>query len=127
MLTDCYVTAVARCAPPANRLLKEEIENCRHYLIEELRLMKNLRVIIALGKVAFDEIICCLKILNIKYERRRPVFTHGGYYVMSNGLILMVSFHPSQQNTFTGKLTQRMFHNVFRRSNTVLHSNGIFH
>jgi uracil-DNA glycosylase family 4 len=119
-LSDCYITAVARCAPPANKLLRCEIDNCRDYLTEELRLLKNLRVIIALGKVAFDEIVKCLKVMSVNTGRVKPVFKHGSSCRMSNGMLLFVSFHPSQQNTFTGKLTRRMFHHVFRQARASL-------
>jgi uracil-DNA glycosylase family 4 len=124
-LLDCYITAVARCVPPANKLLRKEIENCRQYLIEELRLLRDLRVIIALGKVAFEAVIECLRSINVEAEQIHPVFAHGKCYRMSNGLILMVSFHPSQQNTFTGKLTEKMFHSVFRRAKVILNEKNI--
>lgn len=113
-LHDCYITAAARCAPPGNKLNAKELENCQNFLLTELRLLSRIKLIIVLGRVAFDAIVKCLKILGIESLNKKPEFVHGKYFQMNNGWILLASYHPSQQNTFTGKLTEKMFYDVFR-------------
>lgn len=113
-LTDCYVTAVARCAPPLNKLLKEEIENCRPYLLRELSTLTRVRVIVALGRLAFDETIKSLSQRETWDFDRKPKFGHGSVADIGDRLTLIASYHPSQQNTFTGKLTRPMFESIFR-------------
>jgi uracil-DNA glycosylase family 4 len=119
-LTGCYVVAAVRCAPPANKPAPAEFDACREYLREELRLLKNLRVVIALGKIAFDQYLktCCF----MGHPRVQPAlrFSHGAEYRLPWALTLLGSYHPSQQNTFTGKLTRPMFHSVFRRARKIL-------
>jgi len=119
-LNNCYITAVVRCAPPANKPTKEEIENCQPYLANELEIFKNIRVIITLGKIAFDWTIYSLEKLQIKKFDRRPKFAHGAKYQISDNLDLIASFHPSQQNTFTGKLTHSMFDSIFKSAKSLL-------
>ncbi len=110
-LENCYITATIRCAPPQNKPLLEEIENCRPYFLEELDLLKNVRVIIPLGQIAFNQ---TLKALRLKGVEIPPLdFGHGRVYPLSNGQTLITSYHPSQQNTQTGRLTRPMFHKVF--------------
>ena len=114
-LSDCYITATIRCAPPQNKPLPEEIENCRPYFLEELDLLKNAKVIVPLGQIAFTQ---TLKSLRLKGYNVPPLsFGHGKVYV-GNGLkpfpTLITTYHPSQQNTQTGKLTRPMFHQIFR-------------
>jgi uracil-DNA glycosylase family 4 len=112
-LTDCYITATARCAPPQNKLTTGEIANCRPYLLREIELLKNVRVILGLGKIGFDN---ALKAFEEVYKLRvmpRPKFGHGVEYQLNGKLTLMGTFHPSQQNTFTGKLTEAMFDKIF--------------
>jgi uracil-DNA glycosylase family 4 len=116
-LSDCYITATIRCAPPKNRPLPEEIENCRPYFLKELDLLKKVRVYVPLGQIAF---IQTLKSLRLKgYEVPPLAFGHGETYVLRtpNPLLrtisLITSYHPSQQNTQTGKLTRPMFHRIF--------------
>ena len=115
-LNDCYVTATIRCAPPKNKPLPEEIENCRHYFLKELDLLKKVKVIVPLGQIAFTQ---TLKSLRLKdYEIPPLVFGHGKTYVLrtpsSSLRTLITTYHPSQQNTQTGKLTRPMFHRIFR-------------
>ncbi|HUN67133.1 MAG TPA: uracil-DNA glycosylase [Bacteroidota bacterium] len=124
VLRDCYITAAARCAPPANKLLREEIANCRPYLLGELALLRNLRVIVGLGRTAFDAAFDSLKSLGGTGASARPAFGHGKKYRISEGLTLIASYHPSQQNTFTGKLTRPMFHAVFREARRILQSSN---
>ncbi|MGA3288051.1 MAG: uracil-DNA glycosylase [Bacteroidota bacterium] len=115
-LTNCYITATCRCAPPQNKLLPSEIKNCRTYLQEELRLLKNVRVIVGLGKVGFDAAITSFKQLPQTTLERLPMFGHGVEHRLNERITLLGSFHPSQQNTFTGRLTEPMFDAVFHRA-----------
>jgi uracil-DNA glycosylase family 4 len=111
-LSDCYITATIRCAPPKNRPLPEEIENCRPYFLKELDLLKKIKVIVPLGQIAFTQ---TLKSLRKKGIEIPPLaFGHGKLYPLPNGQALITSYHPSQQNTQTGKLTRLMFHQIFR-------------
>ena len=116
-LTDCYITAVNHCAPPANKLLPEEIRNCRPFLQREIALLTRLRVVVALGKVAFDAVLREMPQAEVK---PRPKFAHGAECSLQNGIQLIASFHPSQQNTFTGKLTAPMLDAVFSRARSLI-------
>jgi len=104
-LVDCYVAAVARCAPPGNRPLPEEIGNCREYLAREWSLLTRVRAVLALGKVAMDGFVAMLREIGRVPPRRGYAFGHGAAHDLGAGLVLYGSYHPSQQNTFTGKLT----------------------
>jgi uracil-DNA glycosylase family 4 len=119
-LTDCYITATCRCAPPANKLLPGEILNCRPYLLREIQLLKNVRVVIGLGKVGFDNAFNAYRKLGLTSLKGRPKFAHGTSYRLNDRVDLVASFHPSQQNTFTGKLTQPMFETVFREAKRLI-------
>ena len=119
-LVDCYITASARCAPPQNKLLPEELKNCRPFLLNELKLLSNVRVIIALGKLAFDTVYDAFRELEITSMQKRPLFGHGKEYALNEHQTLIASFHPSQQNTFTGKLTEKMFDEIFKRARWLL-------
>jgi uracil-DNA glycosylase family 4 len=119
-LNDCYITATCRCAPPKNKLLPSEIRNCRPYLLEELRQLRRIEVIVGLGKVGFDSAIECLTQLGLARFTAKPKFGHGVEYRVNECLTLLGSFHPSQQNTFTGRLTQSMFDSVFLRAKTII-------
>jgi uracil-DNA glycosylase family 4 len=116
-LSDCYITATIRCAPPKNKPLPEEIENCRPYFLKELDLLKRIKVIVPLGQIAFTQ---TLKSLRIRGAQIPPLsFGHGKTYTIQTGnrlrtISLITSYHPSQQNTQTGKLTKAMFHQVFK-------------
>lgn len=124
-LRDCYVTAVVRCAPPANKPLKEEFDNCRPYLREELQLLQRVRVVVALGKIAFDQYLKANHELGRTLAARKPRFAHGVRVPLPWGVVLLGSYHPSQQNTFTGKLTRRMFHDVFAQARALVEGGGI--
>lgn len=115
-LTDCYVGAAVRCAPPDNKPSKEEFETCRPYLLAELRLLKRLTVVVALGNIAFHEYLKAARALGHAIDKPAPKFQHGSVYPAPWGVTLLGSYHPSQQNTFTGKLTRPMFHHVFRHA-----------
>lgn len=119
-LKDCYVAAAVRCAPPANKPSPEEFEACRSYLLEELGLLKRLRVVVALGKIAFDQYLKACRHLGQPCPSPRPRFGHGAVHRLPWGVTLIGSYHPSQQNTFTGTLTRPMFHSVFRRARAFL-------
>ncbi|HCA82113.1 MAG TPA: uracil-DNA glycosylase [Bacteroidetes bacterium] len=119
-LKDCYITASCRCAPPLNKLLPQELANCRPYLLAELRCLERVRVIVGLGKVGFDSAVVSLRELGMADFVRRPRFSHGVEYECKGGLILIGSFHPSQQNTFTGRLTESMLDAIFTRARALL-------
>jgi uracil-DNA glycosylase family 4 len=112
-LTDCYITAAVHCAPPANKPNPIEFNRCRAYLIEELWLFRNLKVVIVLGKIAFDSFLAAYRETGGALPKPRPRFGHGAAFQLAGGLRLICSYHPSQQNTFTGKLTRSMFRSVF--------------
>jgi uracil-DNA glycosylase len=114
-LRDAYVTAVNRCAPPANRPTPQERDNCLPYLVEELGLLKRARVIVALGSFAWDGALRALRERGVEVPRPKPKFGHGAES-RAGDYTLLGCFHPSQQNTFTGKLTERMLDDVFRRA-----------
>jgi uracil-DNA glycosylase len=110
-LTDCYITAAVRCAPPANRPLPSERDNCLPYLERELRLLQRVAVIMCLGGFAWDVALRAAKTLGEPVPRPRPKFAHGATAAV--GLwTLLGCYHPSQQNTFTGRLTEAMLDDV---------------
>jgi uracil-DNA glycosylase family 4 len=113
-LADCYITAAVRCAPPANKPNHAEFRRCRPYLIEELKLFANLHVIVALGKTAYDSFVGAYRENGGTFPKPRPKFGHGVALDLPGGVKLLCSYHPSQQNTFTGKLTRPMFDAIFR-------------
>lgn len=119
-LINCYITATCRCAPPQNKLLPSEIANCRPFLLQELRLLKNLKVIIGLGKIGFDSAVNSFEELEWRSTSKRPAFSHGVQYHLNERITLLGSYHPSQQNTFTGRLTRRMFNSVFKHAVSIL-------
>ena len=114
-LSGVLVTAAARCAPPANRPLPVELDNCREYLIRELAALPRPRVLVALGGLAFAACLTALAGEGIPIPKPRPRFTHGAEYRLGESWLL-ASYHPSQQNTFTGKLTPAMLRAVLRRA-----------
>ena len=118
-LDDAYVTAVARCAPPANKPLREELDNCRPYLAAELSLLPRVQVVMALGGIAFDCMLATYRTAGATVPRPRPRFGHGVACEIA-GVTLMAAYHPSRQNTQTGRLTQRMFTDVFRKAKQAL-------
>jgi len=114
-LRDCYIAAAVRCAPPANNPSKEEFDACRPYLMEEFRVLTSVKVVVALGKIAFDEYLKTCQVLGHAIPSPKPKFGHECSYVLPWRVTLIGSYHPSQQNTFTGKLTRPMFYRVFER------------
>src|ERR1039457_4618778 len=115
-LTDLWISAVVRCAPPANKPTPEEQLNCAPWLDEEFGLLKNLRVVVCLGRIAFDGLLGYTKRTGEWPARSGFVFAHGAEYRLPSGLIVITSYHPSLQNTNTGKLTRPMFLAVFKRA-----------
>jgi uracil-DNA glycosylase family 4 len=119
-LKDCYITAAVRCAPPDNKPTRIEFERCGPYLVQELEWFENIRVVIALGKIAFDSFLRARRERGGPIPKPGPRFGHGTAVVLSSNLTLIASYHPSQQNTFTGKLTVTMFHAVFEQARKLL-------
>jgi uracil-DNA glycosylase family 4 len=119
-LSDCYITAAVHCAPPANKPNRVEFKRCRPYLVQELRLFKDLRVVVALGKIAFDSFLAAYHESGGAVAKPKPKFGHGVSADLPSGLKLICSYHPSQQNTFTGKLTRPMFQAIFTRAKASL-------
>jgi uracil-DNA glycosylase len=113
-LRDVYITAAARCAPPDNKPTLEELRNCRPYLERELDLLKNLKIVVALGKIAFDQYLSILKDRGVIASRASFAFGHNRLFrIAPDQPLLLSSYHPSQQNTSTGKLTESMLLQVF--------------
>ncbi|HWP45283.1 MAG TPA: uracil-DNA glycosylase [Blastocatellia bacterium] len=122
LLRDCYITAVIHCAPPGNKPLASEIQNCRNYLLREIALLDRLRVVVALGSIAFK---AALEVFDAGATERTPKFAHGAEYILKGGLRLLASFHPSQQNTFTGRLTEPMLDRIFERAATLIQGHSV--
>jgi uracil-DNA glycosylase family 4 len=118
-LADAYITAAVRCAPPDNKPTLEEFRTCRRYLERELTLLKNLRCVVALGKLAFDAYLGILRDRGIIRSRAPYKFGHNVQYEIPGAAILVGSYHPSQQNTSTGKLTAEMLRDVFERARSI--------
>ena len=114
-LTAAYVAAVVRCAPPANKPTPAERDNCLPYLVRELRLLADVRVMVALGSFAWDGALAALRLAGHEVPRPKPRFGHGAE-AQVGPYTLLGCFHPSQQNTFTGKLTEPMLDDVFQRA-----------
>jgi uracil-DNA glycosylase len=112
-LRDAYVTATIRCAPPANKPTPAEIARCRPYLLDELTLLDRVRVVVGLGRIGWQAYLAARKALQAAPPRSRPTFAHGSVTAFEDGVILLGCYHPSQQNTFTGKLTRPMLRRVF--------------
>ncbi len=112
-LTDCYITASVRCAPPGNRPTPAELRRCRPFLLAELDLLHNVRVIVALGQIAFRVCLEALEARGLQLPTPRPCFGHGQVVPLNGRLVLLASYHPSQQNTQTGRLTDAMFQRIF--------------
>ena len=113
-LSDCWITATARCAPPGNKPLPVEIERCRPFLASELALLPNVRVVLVLGRIAHQGFLRAAGLWERLAARERPPFAHGARARLPDGRILLCSYHPSRQNTNTGKLTRSMWHAIFR-------------
>jgi uracil-DNA glycosylase family 4 len=119
-LTDAYVAAAVRCAPPDNKPLPDEISACQRHLDAEWRALPDVRVVIALGRLAFEAFWRIMRARGIAVPSPKPVFAHGAESSAPGAPHLIASFHPSQQNTFTGKLTPAMLEDVFQRAATLI-------
>jgi uracil-DNA glycosylase family 4 len=113
-LHDCYIAPLVRCAPPANKPLPEEVLACRPYLIREWTLLRRVRAVLALGKIAMDGFLAAMRGEGRLPPRPALAFGHGVAHDLGRGVRLFASYHPSQQNTFTGKLTPRKLDDVLR-------------
>ena len=120
-LKNCLITAAVRCAPPANKPSLVEFKRCRGYLVQELALLRSqLEIVIVLGKIAFDAFLKSYQANDWPLPKPLPKFGHGVSIRLPGGPLLICSYHPSQQNTFTGKLTRPMFDAVFERARAAL-------
>lgn len=132
-LAGAYVTASARCAPPANKPAPAEIANCRAFLLEELALLTRVRVVLCFGRIAFDAYLAALAARGTPWPGARPAFAHDALHTPRSSAggaspsplpLLVTSYHPSRQNTQTGRLTREMFHAVFARCRGILERGG---
>ena len=123
-LIDCYITAAVRCAPPDNKPLPSELANCSSFLDRELAILKRVRVVVALGKIAFDAYLNYLKRKGIVRSKAGYQFGHAKRSTVPNGVVLLASYHPSNQNTATGKLTAAMFESIFREAKKLATASG---
>jgi uracil-DNA glycosylase family 4 len=118
-LKDIYITAAVRCAPPDNKPLPQELANCAPYLDREMAGLKNVKVVVALGRIGFDAYLNYLKRQGQLPSRKGYIFQHAARYKMQDGKTLLASYHPSNQNTQTGKLTRPMFVGIFKEAATI--------
>ncbi len=119
-LTGLYITSAVKCAPPGNRPTSEEENNCSAWLLAEMRAMADPEVVVALGGLAFVRLLRIGRSLGWAIESPRPKFGHGAEVEVSPSTTLLASFHPSQQNTFTGRLTPAMMDAVFERARRLI-------
>ena len=122
VLRDVYISAIVRCAPPKNRPLKSEILNCRRYLKREFEILRNVKVILTLGRLSFENTLETLYELGVTDRKKYP-FGHGKVYILGD-ITLISSYHPSRQNTQTGRLTWDMWIDIFRKVREVLNRHG---
>jgi uracil-DNA glycosylase family 4 len=115
-LRDLYITAAVRCAPPANKPLPQELAACSPFLDREIAGLDKVKVVVALGKIGFDAYLNYLKRRGLLPSRKPYLFKHGASYRLPDGKVLLASYHPSNQNTQTGKLTRKMFIDVFKKA-----------
>jgi uracil-DNA glycosylase family 4 len=115
-LTNLYITAAVRCAPPDNKPLPQELAECSYFLDRELAGLEDVKVIVALGKIGFDAYLNYVQRLGLIASKKTYIFKHGAHYRMPDGKVLLASYHPSNQNTQTGKLTREMFVEIFKQA-----------
>lgn len=123
-LFDVYIGAAVRCAPPDNKPLLSEFANCHPYLVQEMQLLKRLKVIIALGSIAYNAIKKTLRLNPELKKFKFAPFGHGQLVNLPDGRFIICSYHPSQQNTFTRKLTQPMFQKIFEQAKALAKLKG---
>ncbi len=119
-LKGLFITAVARCAPPQNKPTREEIANCQQYLIREIKLLENLQGFVALGSIAFQSLLEIYKQFYAYSFPQKPIFAHNALYTAPKLPWLLASYHPSRQNTQTGRLTEAMFDAVWEKTRKIL-------
>jgi uracil-DNA glycosylase family 4 len=119
-LRDAYITAAIRCAPPLNKPTPAEIARCEPYLLTELRLLRRVRVVVGLGRIGWEAYLRARRALGVPPPRPMPRFGHGVQVRLDDGVTLIASYHPSQQNTFTGKLTRPMLRGIFVTARNLL-------
>jgi uracil-DNA glycosylase family 4 len=124
-LTDSYLCAAVRCAPPDNRPLPEEADTCLPFLVREMGLLPQVRVIVALGQFAFEQTLKALRQQGKLLPKPKPRFAHDARYELESGITLLGSYHPSQQNTLTGRLTEPMLDAIFTTARHILDSHAI--
>jgi uracil-DNA glycosylase family 4 len=124
-LTGAWVSAAARCAPPDNRPTPEELANCRTFLRRELELLRQLRVVVALGRIGFEAYLALLRERGIIAAPSALKFAHGAEYALPGAPVLIASYHPSRQNTQTGRLTAGMLRGVFEQARAHTHPAGL--
>jgi uracil-DNA glycosylase family 4 len=117
-----YIGAAVRCAPPGNKPLLQEFNNCHSYLVREFQLLKNAVVFIALGGIAYNSLKKVFRTEELIGNFRYPKFAHGLKVTLPDQRTILCSYHPSQQNTFTGRLTRPMFLNVFQEAKNLMQS-----
>jgi len=123
VISKVFITALCRCAPPANKPTKDEINNCQEFLLREMELLANVSGYVALGRVAFDQLKILLNKINPAGQSKPIYFKHGGlYYSQGHSPWLLASYHPSRQNTQTGKLTRFMFDQIWDQTKWLLNS-----
>jgi uracil-DNA glycosylase family 4 len=116
LLKDLYITAAVRCAPPANKPTPQELAECSQFLDREIAGLARVKVVVALGKIGFDAYLNYLKRRGQLLNRQKYLFKHGFSYRLPDGKVLLASYHPSNQNTQTGKLTREMFVEIFKEA-----------
>lgn len=121
-LHDAYISAAARCVPPDNKPSRAELVSCRPYLVRELQLLRGVRVVVPLGKIAFDAYLAARRDLGLPQPALRPHFAHQAVNRLPEDVLLIASYHPSRQNTQTGRLTQAMFDAIFARAREELNA-----
>lgn len=128
ILHDMYITASARCAPPGNKPTPEELNHCQSYLERELEIL-NPKVIVALGRIAFERILRIYnhpsQVVNPKSAIVNRAFAHGALYELKEDCWLLASYHPSQQNTLTGKLTVEMFDSIWKKAREIIEKDSL--
>jgi uracil-DNA glycosylase len=115
-LKNLYITAAVRCAPPDNKPLPQELAQCSNFLDRELAGLEDVKVVVALGKIGFDAYLSYVKRKGLLASKKAYIFKHGASYRMPDGKVLLASYHPSNQNTQTGKLTREMFVEIFKQA-----------
>jgi uracil-DNA glycosylase family 4 len=115
-LNDLYITAAVRCAPPDNKPTPQELAACAPFLDREIAGLEKVKVVVALGKIGFDAYLNYLKRRGLLASKKSYLFKHGAKYRIPDGKILLASYHPSNQNTQTGKLTRAMFVKIFQEA-----------